>query len=141
MLTLLKSLVIPPLEYHCQLWNPWKAKTYKLSKLFNERLHTKSLKSSTQTNWKNCTNSNCTLSMQRRRARYIIIYRYIIYIWKITQNTVPNIDSAMEYKIETRKHQRHGTQHFIPYPTNRNPAQSLQENAITVFGPRRYYSL
>ena len=26
MLTLLKSLVIPILEYYCQLWNPWKAK-------------------------------------------------------------------------------------------------------------------
>ena len=25
-LTLLKSLVIPQLEYCCQLWNPWKAK-------------------------------------------------------------------------------------------------------------------
>ena len=29
----------------------------------------------------------------------------------------------------------------IQYPTNRNPAQSLQENAITVFGPRLYNSL
>ena len=27
------------------------------------------------------------------------------------------------------------------HPTNRNPAQSLQENAITVFGPRLYNSL
>ena len=26
----------------------------------------------------------------------------------------------------------------IQYPTNRNPAQSLQENAITVFRPRLY---
>ena len=26
MLTLLKSLVIPLLEYCCQLWNPWKTK-------------------------------------------------------------------------------------------------------------------
>ena len=26
-------------------------------------------------------------------------------------------------------------------PTNRNPAQSLQDNAITVFGPRLYNSL
>ena len=26
MLTLLKSLVIPLLEYCCQLWNPWKVK-------------------------------------------------------------------------------------------------------------------
>ena len=45
--TLLLSLVIPLLKYCCQLRNPWKAKTYKLSKLFNERLHTKSLKYNT----------------------------------------------------------------------------------------------
>ena len=30
---------------------------------------------------------------------------------------------------------------IIQYPTNRNPAQSHQENAITVFGPRLYNSL
>ena len=29
----------------------------------------------------------------------------------------------------------------IQYPTNRNPAQSLQENSITVFGSRLYNSL
>ena len=38
-------------------------------------------------------------------------------------------------------HPRHGTQFVIQYPTNRNPAQSLQENAITEFGPRLCNSL
>ena len=47
----------------------------------------------------------------------------------------------MGHKIKTRKHPRHGTQCVIQYPTNRNPAQSLQEKAITVFGPRLYNSL
>ena len=41
----------------------------------------------------------------------------------------------------TRKHQRHGTQCVIQYPTNGNPAQSLQVNSITVFGRRLYNSL
>ena len=54
---------------------------------------------------------------------------------------VPNIDGTMGYKIKTRKHTRHGTQRVIQYPTNRNPAQSLQENALTVLGPRLYNSL
>ena len=52
MLTLLKSLVIPLLEYCCQLWNPWKVKdiqaiediqrtfTYKITEVQHwERLH------------------------------------------------------------------------------------------------------
>ena len=135
MLTLLKFLVIPILEYCCQLWNPWKAKdiqaieavqrtfTYKIPEVqhlnYWERLHKLKL-----------------YSLQRRRERYIIIY-----IWKITQHMVPNIDDTIGHTIKNRKHPRHGTQCVIQYPTNRNPAQSLQENAITVFGPRLYNSL
>ena len=42
---------------------------------------------------------------------------------------------------KNQKNQRNGTQCVIQYPTNRNPAQSLQENAITVFGPRLYNPL
>ena len=49
---------------------------------------------------------------------------------------VPNIDDTIGHTIKTRKHPRHGTQCVIQYPTNRNQAQYLQENAITVFGPR-----
>ena len=79
MLTLLKSLVIPLLEYCSQLRNPWKAKdiqaieairrtfTYKITEVQHlndwERLHKLKL-----------------YSLQRRRDGYIIIY-----IWKITQ--------------------------------------------------------
>ena len=54
---------------------------------------------------------------------------------------VPNIDGTIGHPIKTRKHLRHGTQCVIQYPTNRNPAESRQENAITVFGPRLYNSL
>ena len=54
---------------------------------------------------------------------------------------VPNIDGTIGHTIKTRKHPRHGTQCVIQNPTNRNPAQSLQENVITVFGPRLYNSL
>ena len=53
---------------------------------------------------------------------------------------VPFIDVTMGHKIKIRKHIRHGTQCVIQYPTNRNPAQSLQENSITVFGLRLYIS-
>ena len=54
---------------------------------------------------------------------------------------VPNIDGTIGHTIKTRKDPRHGAQCVIQYPTNRNPAQSLQENAITVIGPRLYNSL
>ena len=135
MLTLLKFLVIPLLEYWSQIWNTWKGKdiqaieaiqrtfTYKITEVqhlyYWERLHKLKL-----------------YSLQRRRESYIIIY-----VWKLTQHMVPNIDGTMGHKIKTRKYRRHGTQCFIQYPTNRNLAQSLQENAITVFGPRLNNSL
>ena len=45
---------------------------------------------------------------------------------------VLNIDGTMEHKIKTRNHPSDGTQCVMEYPTNRNAAQSLQENAITV---------
>ena len=54
---------------------------------------------------------------------------------------VPNIDGTIGHTIKTRKHPRHGTQCVIQYPTNKNSAQSLQENAMTVFVPRLYNSL
>ena len=88
MLTLLISLVIPLLEYCCELWNKWKAKdiqdieaiqrsfTYKITEVQHlknrERLHELNL-----------------YSFDRRRDRYIIIY-----IWKITQPMAPNIDKV-----------------------------------------------
>ena len=54
---------------------------------------------------------------------------------------VPDIDGTKGHKIKSRTHPRHGTQCVMQYPTNRNPAQSIEENAITVFGPRWYNSL
>ena len=51
------------------------------------------------------------------------------------------IDGTMGHTIKTRKHQRHGTQCVIHYPTNRNPAQFVQENSITVFRPRLHNAL
>ena len=70
-------------------------------------------------------------SLQRRRGRYIIIY-----ILKIIQYRWYN-----GHKIKTRNHPWHGTQCVIACSTNRNPPQSLQENAITVFGPHLFNSL
>ena len=129
MLTLLKSLVIPPLQYCCQLWNPWKAKVIQAIEAIQRTFAYKITEVQHLNNWE-IPHELKLYSVQRRRECYIIIY-----IWKITQHMVPNIDGTMGYKIKTRKHSRHGTR-TVRYSTNRNPAQSLQENAITVFRPR-----
>ena len=119
MLTLLKFLVIPLLEYRCQLWNPWTAKDIQPI----EAIHRTFTQKITEVQHLNYWERLLELKFyyhQRRRERYIIIY-----IWKITHHVVPNIVGKMGDKIETRKHPRHGTQCVIQHPTNRNPAQSL----------------
>ena len=135
MLTLLKSLVIPLLEYCFQLSNPWKAKDIQAIEAI-QRTFTCKITEVRHLNYWERLHELKLYSLQRRRERYIIIY-----IWKITQHMVPNIGGTIGNTIKTRKHPRHGTQCVIQYPTNRHPAQSLQENAITVFGPRLYNSL
>ena len=46
---------------------------------------------------------------------------------------VTNIDCTIEHKMKTRNRRKHRTQWVIQYPTSKNPAESLQENALTVF--------
>ena len=91
MLTLLKSLIIPLLEYSCQLWIHGKQKTYKLSKL------TYKITEGQHLNWERLHELKL-YSLMRRRERYIIIY-----IWKITQHMVPNIDGTMGHKNKNQK--------------------------------------
>ena len=55
---------------------------------------------------------------------------------------VPNTDGTMGHKIKPEIVQ--DMEHIVLYniqPTNRNPAQSLQENVRMAFGPRLYNSL
>ena len=64
-----------------------------------------------------------------------------MFITKTRTNTMGHNVMLQSGTKKNRKHPRHGTQCVIHYPTNRNPAQSLQKNAITVFWPRLYNSL
>ena len=73
MLTLFKSLVIPLLEYCCQLWNPWKLKDIKqiegIQRTFTNKI--------TEINHFNYCERLKTLKLywlERRRERYIVIY-------------------------------------------------------------------
>ena len=108
-LKLLKSLVIPLLEYCCQLWNPWK------SKHTNYRSYSTNIY--IQNHWSTALKLLKLYSLERRREHHIIIY-----IWKIKEHMVPTIDGTMGRTIKTRKHPGHGTQCIIKYPANRNPA-------------------
>ena len=87
MLTLYKSIVLPLVEYCCQLWHPYKAMDTKLlesiQRTFTSKIHNCQVRRLNY--WERLKELNL-YSLQRRRERYIIIY-----IWKILNRLVPNI--------------------------------------------------
>ena len=78
MLTLLKSLVIPLIEYCCQLWNPWKPKDIQAIEAI-QRTFTCKITEVQHLNYWERLHELKLYSLQRRRERYIIIY-----IWNST---------------------------------------------------------
>ena len=87
MLTLLKSLVIPQVEYCCQLWNPNKISEIQ-SIEYIQKSFTKKITGMNDKNYWERLKALNLYSLERRRERYIVIY-----VWKIVNGKVPNIDS------------------------------------------------
>ena len=102
MLTLLKSLVIPLLEYCCQLWNPWKAKDIQAIEAIQQKFTDKITEVQHLNYWERLHELKL-YSLQKRRKRYIVIY-----MWKITLHMVPNIDGTIGHTKKNRKHLRYG---------------------------------
>ena len=76
MLTLLKSLVIPLLEYCCQLWNPWKAKGIQAIEAIQRTFAYKITEVQHLNYWERLSELKLYY-LQRRHERYVIIYMYI----------------------------------------------------------------
>ena len=88
MLTLYKSLVIPILEYCSVLWNP--AKIGQIQRIEEiQRSFLRKINGSDKNYW-NCLKKMSVYSLERRRERY-----QIIYVWKVLENTVPNINGIV----------------------------------------------
>ena len=148
MLTLLKFLFIPLQEYCCQLCNPWKAKAIQAIKAIQRTFTYKITYIGTALKLLGKTARTQLYSLQRRSECYIIIY-----IWKITQHMVPNIDGTMGHiinnwqcKVESlsvRRPQIHNTTNRqkeekgknsrrlyspVPAPSNTGSARSFQRD-------------
>ena len=132
MLTLYKSLVIPLLEYCCQLWSPWrigeKQSLEAIQRSFTSRI------SDTQhlDYWARL----CTLelySLERRRERYAILYIYKILTGKTSNNL----------NIQFNIHQRRGRLCHIKriHPRAHTRIKTLKENAFAIRGPRLFNAL
>ena len=85
MLTLLKQLIIPSLEYCCPVWSPGDAANInKLEKV--QKSFTKKIFGLSKVHYWDRLEKLHLFSLQRRRERYLILY-----IWKITHGLVPDV--------------------------------------------------
>ena len=87
MMILYKALVLPLLEYCCQIWSPKKLGLIKrIESVQRERHFTAKLSGTADMKYKERLTFLKIYSLERRRDRYAIIY-----IWKIIQGLVPNL--------------------------------------------------
>ena len=134
MMTLFKAMVIPLLEYCCQLWNPTTiGEIRKLEAV--QRTFTARIKNMDKLNYWQRLSHLELYSLERRRERYIILY-----IWKIINGLVPNF--KQEFAIKTTDSGRRGTICVIP-PILKTwkRIQNIKESSIAVHGPRLYNCL
>ena len=131
MMTLFKSLVIPRVEYCCQLWNPDKQGDIRDLEGVQKSFTKKITGLSELKYWERLDALNL-YSLERRRERYIIIY-----VWKIIRGIVPNVEGANQIKTATGRNGRHCE---IP-PLGRGAMRRIQtqnDNSFFIKGPRLF---
>lgn len=131
MLLLYKSLVLPILEYCSVLWNPTTAgKIKSLDQL--QWSFIRKIAGNHGLNYWECLKKHKLYSLERRRERYRIIY-----IWKILENLVPNINN----KISSTTHVRHGRKCRIPIINLKSKVKKAQESSIVFQGVQLFNAL
>jgi hypothetical protein len=138
MITLFRALVLPNLEYCCQLWAPLKAgavrKLEAVQRTFTYRIS--GMRELDLNYWERLKHLGL-YSLERRRERYIILYT-----WKMITGLAPNFECETS-KIVTYYNERRGRLCRIPPFNNRAAArvQTLREGSLSVVGPRLFNAL
>ena len=128
MLLLYKSLVLPILEYCSVLWSPSSPGQIKaLDQL--QWSYIRKIAGNYNLNYWECLKKLKMYSLQRRRERYRIIY-----VWKILESIVPNINN----KISPYFHVRHGRKCRIPLINANSKVKSAQDSSITFQGVKLF---
>ena len=136
MLVLYKALILPSLEYCCQVWSP-----HKIGRIRDlesvQRFFTQKIRGVENLDYWARLSSLKIYSLQRRRERYCIIY-----VWKIVNDLAMNIINEI-YMIRTRDSVRGGLFCLIPPVNHRAPyyVQTLIENSFAVRGPRLFNAI
>ena len=95
MLTLLKSLIRPKLEYCCELWHPFKIKDIaKVEKI--QRAFTFRIRGMQGLNYWDRLKALNLMSLQRRREKVMIMH-----VWKIKNYAYPN-SVKLDFKLHLR---------------------------------------
>ena len=131
MLTLWKSLVLPVLDYCCQLWAPCSAgQIQQVENVQKEYLN--KIRGMTRLNYWEQLSTLKLYSLQRRRERYVIIY-----VWKILENLVPN------FGIQSRTNPRTGRFCVVPHVrlTAAARVQTIRFASLSVNGPRLFNAM
>ena len=129
MLTLFKMLVLPILEYCSVLWSPLdKGSIRSLEEI--QRTFVRKIDCQAGDYWKRLSDLKL-YSLERRRERYRIIY-----VWKILEGLVPNINC----KIISTQHVRLGRKCKIPIVKN-GRLQKARNASLTVNGVNLFNAL
>lgn len=133
MLALYKTMVLPLMEYCCQLWNPQSLGLIRKMEAV-QRTFTFKIDGIHGDYWERLKNLKM-YSLQRRRERYIVMY-----VWKIIQGMVPNIGI---HPVMTVRHIRRGRLCVVPQ-VNRGLSAAVRvatESSFAFFGPRLFNCL
>ena len=132
MMTLYKSLVVPLLEYCCQLWSPHRPGDIQTIEAV-QRTFTYRITSLRNLNYWERLQSLKLYSLERRRERYLILY-----VWKTKQGMCPN---HTELRFHT--HQRKGwfcTEDRV-HPRALTRIKTLKSNSFSMRGPALFNAL
>ena len=130
MLTLYRSLVLPLVEYCCQLWSPQGVELIRKIEAV-QRNFTYRIQGMRELNYWERLEQLGLYSLERRRDRY-----FVIYVWKIINGHAPNFENMA---IVTRQNERRGLTCTIPrYVSTPGRIQTLKEGSFMVHGPRLF---
>ena len=132
MLTLYRALVLPLLEYCCQLWSPNRLGLIRELEQVQRNFTSRIAGLSDLDYWQRLQNLGL-YSLERRRERYIIIY-----VWKILNGLVPNIGGGAS--IVPLDSTRRGRLCAVPPILNAGIPRhkTLRENSLAVIGPQLF---
>ena len=136
MMTLFKALILPHLEYCCQLWCPVSLGNIRKLEAI-QRSFTSRIPEVSHLNYWQRLKALKLYSLERRRERYIMIY-----VYKIINNLVPNYESE-KFCFRTLESDRRGKLCKVPplisQATGR--VKTIIESSFAVRGPKLFNCL